>query len=577
MKLFIVITILCSVHLSLAQSEGEGEYEEGQAEASEMDQTNSSLMGSMNDVIKGALNKLPDGETKNGLKEYLGTLGIESYGNDNVSMENKGLMAYYENRFADAKNSCVRNAALAFYKDVEKSLSAQSKGMKCNQSSESSKYGCSDSRAQLSEVAGEGRFKGLSPGWLWQLALKHSKNDPNSAIFLIGMCGHDDRSQGYLEYADESEKALDALRLQRQGTLAEKAKLDAQIKELSKNYDRNQEQIFQLGKKSVALKASADKLQNSSSLKQELHCPPITSGYYAPQSLGKSADISQDLKNTIAADQKTADGAKSAPAKYYHVYGSALMACQLVQNGFSPTKASFVQQQAARVYRGVRMCESVNQDFKQSWSDLSKKYKAKDIVDLTQKTVATIKSGKVKCPRSLAGQAVPPECDLLYSIGYSSEMVTSGELVVSASDIKEKIGGAARNSDALELYKSWYLGGGTAFGRKVPCTDVRMFGPNNLMKPDSNFFDKLSKPKGWSDERYRQASQKLGTWDDDFQWTIAQHKAGADFAGKNCKKRAPGEKPLRGICPNGPPDGVTNTDLYQKDAVSPADSEEGVQ
>jgi hypothetical protein len=75
------------------------------------------------------------------------------------------------------------------------------------------------------------------------------------------------------------------------------------------------------------------------------------------------------------------------------------------------------------------------------------------------------------------------------------------------------------------------------------------------MNPQDSFFGRVAKPGGWSEETYNRASKKLATWDVDFKWTIAQHEAGAKFAAQTCKKRGLKEKPLHGICPEGPPDG----------------------
>ncbi|UYL07816.1 hypothetical protein B9G69_012245 [Bdellovibrio sp. SKB1291214] len=528
-----------------------------------------SPIATANDVVTKMLDKLPDGETKNGLKEYVSILGAKEYGNAGAGGSNKGLVAYFNNRFSDQKNSCVRTAAISFYDEMAKTLEYEKKTKVI--------------RPGISEVSGEGQFKNLAPGWVWKLALKHAKGDPNSAMFLIGICGNDDTGHGQLSYQDSSQEALDQLRLRKQDYLTTKRDLEKRIQELSKNADVNQQEIYDTQKIAAEYGAAIHKLETENSITKNLSCPPQNSGFYAPQSLSKDADIPQSLKNEILETQKTVDGAKRTAGKYYHVYGSAFMACQLIQNGIGPTSASFIQQQAARVYRGVRMCESVrllsaSDDVEKTF----KKYKVHSKPDLAMKVIEAIKSKKLDCEHIYNNKTgtyaeIPPECKIIYEAGYSPSMFTEVD-GVGAEQIQKKLIGMGRNSDAASLYKSWYLGGGSIQGKKIPCSDIRMFGPNNLMKPDANFFDKLSKPDGWSDERYRAASQKLATWDNDFKWTIAQHKAGAEFAGKNCKKRAPGEKPLKGICPEGPPDGEAQVDLYSKrngSAPSPIKSTEG--
>jgi hypothetical protein len=550
-----------------------------------------SAVSESNSVIDKVVAKLPNGETKKGLQEYLEILGLKEYKGGGAGISNRGLQAYFDAKFGDNKNNCVRTAAVSFYQDIAKTLKAQTESLVKPEACESTPsqgfdYGCSVGRPRLSQVTDQDQFKGLAPGWVWQLALKHAKGDPNSAMFLIGICGHDDASKGTLLYQDYSEKALDDLKDQRQVQLKSVAEIEAKIKELSKNYDVNREEIEYFQQMYLSAKNAVSQTEKAKSIERYMVCPPMRSGYYAPQSLGKSADIPESFKTEIIDTQKNVDNARNTPGKYYHVYGAAFMACQLVQNGMSPSKAVFIQKQAARFYRGSRMCDAVkvmtqNTDY---YKDMLKKYKVSSMEDLAIKSVEAIKNKKIDCNATdpnespLTAKSLK-ECSLVYEVGYPPEMIVSGTAVPTADDIKKKLAGKYRESDAAELYKSWYAGGGTAFGKNVPCTDMRIWGPHDLMKPDANFFDKLSKPTGWTDERYRKASQKLATWDEDFKWTIAQHKAGAEFAGKNCKKRAPGEKPLKGICPQGPPDGVTEYNRYEKgsDLSSPASAQKGTQ
>lgn len=184
-------------------------------------------------TARGILNTLPEGATKNGLTEYFEVIGANRYYNDNSAfMENVGISAYFARRFSDPMNSCVRDAALNFYKEV--ALRTKSDFLSSQDCAEPPKkssyvltpdYGCSTSeRAGIQSVAGEGQYKKFPPGWLWDLALKHAKGDPNSAMFLIGMCGHDDVNQGTYLYDDYSERALDTLRKKDLKFLSKKVK-----------------------------------------------------------------------------------------------------------------------------------------------------------------------------------------------------------------------------------------------------------------------------------------------------------------------------------------------------------------
>lgn len=113
---------------------------------------------------------------------------------------------------------------------------------------------------------------------------------------------------------------------------------------------------------------------------------------------------------------------------------------------------------------------------------------------------------------------------------------------------KRKIAYLLTRVDAARLYNSWYLGGGKVLGQQVPCTDVRLGGPSDLLNASQSSFSWFHRPSGWSKDRYDAAARHLATWDVDFEWTIAQHEAGAKFAAKNCKKGKPGENPFQSMC-----------------------------
>lgn len=526
------------------------------------------------DTVTAMIAKLPEGETKKGLEEYVAAMGYDSYKEDNsVSSGNLGMAAYFSKRFSDKKNSCVRDAARGFYGEIAKVLKAKTsagqscgfKGPELNELGVVSEpdYGCHSidiKRSGILDQVGDGEYKELQPGWVWDLALKHAKGDPNSAMFLIGMCGHDDVNQGTYSFSDSSSAALDLKDEAYKQLLQVKKEEEVELKELKINYDLNVSDIkFQ--EQSVSLinqKLSA--LKDSSTLSTLMHCPPQNSGYYAAQSLGKNADIPRALKQEIHSVQTQVDGAQNTAGKYYHVYASAFMACQLVQNGFSPENASRLQQQAARFYRGTRMCEHINRI-----EDTDAKVTARNEMLMKDLMVDRPEALSVAVVRraqrsGLACNTNPDEktmaqCLFLYDLGLSPSMLPLME--ISDQEIQAKFEAKKRNVDAAQLYRNWYAGGGRVFGKEIPCSDVRVLGPSDLMKPQESFFAKLFKPSDWSDQRFQRASQKLATWDLDYKWTIAQHKTGAEFAGKHCRPRPEGQGPLAGICPGGPPDGST--------------------
>lgn len=530
-----------------------------------------STVASTNELMKKVIGTIPDSNLKRGLKDYSEALGLERYSSDSaVGAFNAGVGAFFTRQYKDKRNSCVRDAAQKFYQDVGAYLKERNP---CKGENEkyrrrdapppgSISYGCtSDDRAKLTEVAGEGRFDNQEPGWVWKLALKNANGDPNAALLLIGMCGHDDTNQGAYVALDKSAEGQDRAYLAIDDYRSKIKRIQAQIDELRAKKSDNSEDSYRISDLQYDLsetKIALEQIKRDGGQTVELNCPMSNTGYFAARSLDESADIPKDLKNELH-EAFSGDGATKTASKYYHVYGSAFMACQLVQNGVSPSNAALIQQQAARVYRGIRMCQETQTKEKQSAErkifeqTLSVKYNSKDPLTIAKKIIASreVMEGcdKIEPPR---------ECRYLNMLGLPTfNMGSNAQFKLQDSDIQAKVNGAMKSMDAAELYKSWYLGGGKIAGQQLPCSDIRVLGPNDLKNPTESFFGRLSKPSDWTDERYQAATKKLSTWDADFKWTIAEHKAGADFAGKVCKKRAPGEKPLKGICPNGPPDGVT--------------------
>jgi len=89
-------------------------------------------------------------------------------------------------------------------------------------------------------------------------------------------------------------------------------------------------------------------------------------------------------------------------------------------------------------------------------------------------------------------------------------------------------------------------GGNIVAGQQLPCTDIRLMGPRDLMEPEKGVLSTIFRPKGWAKERYEAATKELATWDVDFEWTVAQHAAGTKFGANACvqypKKNNPFEQ-----------------------------------
>lgn len=521
-------------------------------------------------MLAKVIDNLPDKKLQNGLREYVKIVNPKAYlGDDSVGGANHGLNSWFDNKFKS--NQCFVDAARSFYRDVALTMSKENK---CDRQyrekslgsyisfkiiskneNKTNEYGCFNERPSINDTVAKGRKAYLHEGWLLQLAMKHSQGSVEGAMELIGMCGHDDTSQGKFIFYDNSESAQAEIKQSLELHKSQKKEVDNQLKKMFKNFDSNNEKIYYLSRKSEKLQNKINEFQSKKAVRRRLRCPPINSDFYLPGSIGAEVDIPQKLKNKISNIQNP-EGANSIPAKNYHVYGSTFLGCKMVMNGLSAEQAVMVQKQAARLYRGIRMCEVVRENltmrnkFSDSEEDIENsksietkiidvwtKIKKKNIICYTnvaelggfgylddeQKT-----NGFNKARQKLSIEELKA-CETLAFFGISN-------LDVSEIDVaRSKIAKAYSKYDAALLYDKWYVGGGSIFGKNLPCTDLRLRGPKDLMNPDLGILSSLSKPTGWSDERYKAATQKLATWDVDFEWTVKQHEIGSKFGAKVCK------------------------------------------
>lgn len=241
-------------------------------------------ISSTDHVAKVLINSLPDSNTKNGLLRYYQVLNPTAYTSDmDVAMNNTGLASFFEQQFKN--NSCFAEKSLRFYREIKKSTRNTQKIP-----SNSTRH----SRPSLGDKAGVNRLD-LQPGWLYQKALQFTGGNPNKALMLIGMCGHDDTNQGVFQTPQTNENL----------------------------------------------------------------CPSWTSDFFISGSLGHEVDIHEDLKRKILTTQYPGRSPLQVASKNYHVLGAAFMTCQMIEAGLSPFVAIRVESIAANLYRGIRLCQQI--------------------------------------------------------------------------------------------------------------------------------------------------------------------------------------------------------------------------
>lgn len=469
------------------------------------------------------IDKIPDERVKQGLKEYQKIVNPKAYnGGSSVGQSNNGIVFYYEDRFR--RNQCFRKAAIDFYKDVQITL----------KNNPDCKFGCG--RPLINYNAGTDLKTYLAEGWLIRLAMKHANENPGIALELIGMCGHDDVAQGVFSYLDTSEAG-------RQELMGNIERVKTQKRNAEEALKRN---LSKLVPDSIAVQTNLlthlfltrhiDELSQRQGIFREINCPNNQTDFYLPGSISKAADISPALKEKIKAIQG------EVPAKHYHVYGSALLGCKMAQKGMTPEQAVTVQKQAARFYRGLRMCTSSKHQLRKR-EEIEKSFQIRDIENSKEVETKILQAWnqKIKGELNCGASTEKRKCDGLRDLGIYFLENNERSVVLT------RIATAFSRFDAARLYDNWYLGGGAVGGINIPCTDIRNRGPSDLMKPNEGFLGRLFKPSNWSDKRYEAASKKLATWDVDFEWTIAQHEVGSRYGAKLCSesgsKESPFEKP----------------------------------
>jgi hypothetical protein len=213
-----------------------------------------------------------------GIEEYKRAVGIEVSG-----AQNSGFISY--NIDLLESNSCFRSRSAAMYAELRNMT-------------KTSRY-----TNNLNSKLPQGAF---APGFVWDMAMKHAANDPNLAMALIGVCGHDNTNQ----FGDD-------------------------------NFNMD------IGNASGVYLASS----------HGVNCPDRSSPFFSPGSLGAEANITSQLQSRIGELQGNNGDSSFIPSKYYHVMGSAMSSCLLLRKGVPQAMAKTIVSTAVNAYRAGRICQ----------------------------------------------------------------------------------------------------------------------------------------------------------------------------------------------------------------------------
>lgn len=393
----------------------------------------------------------------------------------------------------------------------------------------------------IEDESGDGSHSSLKPGWLWSLALEKAHGNSTRAIELIAACGHDDTEQG---------GTLVRLTLDEQKVrYKEQAKvLDEAIKQFSsKNEHQNKpltatkddcmdlnsdmkwrleissDQVFNdfssllnchdpiKAKKLLAdIKSFRKEITPESFQQTTLNCPSGIESegqtdFFLPKSLGAKVDISPSMKKRIVntsdmrCPEHSEDPAPCIPAKYYHIYGSALVACEMISEGHDPLAVIELSKIAGWYYRVLTL------------SEIAKKGDPADH-DMTP----------------LQGWLTSMKESLEFGTQKNACGSPSQQEVNTPNDLPDE----KNLADAMELMRRWTLSGD--FGKSIGMVYTNIV-TNPLEAADLWFGLELGRPAGWSDARFKRAKAELKNVFTDFSWTTDQHRIGAEFAASVCK------------------------------------------
>jgi len=382
------------------------------------------------------------------MRDYFEITGINnSYKSTlRLGVSNQGISSFYENAFE--KDASLRSAAQEFYLELQ---NVDDKNV--------------DIRKEKVSIDLKSLNAGLKPGWVWDLALEKAQGDPNRAMKIIGFCGHDDMSRS-LNYVPASAEAANAF-------LREKDEryIKSRKKIIATHYPESPQahiakQAIEFTRGQAAKRTVEDDLRISG---ETDICPTATSSFYYPESLGAGVDISKSMKKEIQEKQ-----VENVKAKYYHIYGSAGIACEMIERGHSPKVVERLQQLAVWSYRTLR----ITNEF---------------------------------CGQP---QENPARADAAALLN------------------RDYLGGEKRTAE------SWRFAPFTLVGfleRKISSPMKVTIQPEmpqtNIKRP----FARDIKPEGWSDERYLAAKKQLESVLIDWEWSMEQHRLGAQFAAEHCK------------------------------------------
>lgn len=256
-------------------------------------------------ILKDSFNCKDQNCNGGGVERFVDEVNPAAYsGSKQVGAQNVGLARFFEEKIDQSDSRCFAGLVYRFYQDQGNELRR-----------------VTDGNSNLDTVSQQ--------GLVWKKAFKLAGGDANLALALIGVCGHDDMVESDLSYCVDREDAK----------LVSWA--DPKACALSKTLSK--EGLFAL----------------------HFDCPGTGTKFHTPGGLGGTSalpvvGIPDETKKRIAA----MEGGDIAllPHKYYHVYASAYLTCQMIGDGIPIAEAENMERATAMLYRSVRICSNAQKN-----------------------------------------------------------------------------------------------------------------------------------------------------------------------------------------------------------------------
>ncbi len=371
----------------------------------------------------------------------------------------------------------------------------------------------------FTDKLGENELHELKAGWVWQLAMKHSKNNPNLAMFLIGILGHDPEKSMWLVHPNSGISF---------GLLTTTSFFHTE--------------------------SLGPNITISEKLKSEIiHYNSYLLPYYLKEQSKTSLNI--DNKNTIA---NIANMAHLMNTKYYHVYTSAFLACALKEFKIEDSFIINFQKRVSRTYRTSIACEnkynllsflntltniinSYHRNIKSntpsfSFQRLNLEYKTKSYFENLPQYLLELHN---KCiDQSSANNEQSELCDKyleIFDSNFNFYLNFSGKITLEES--KEAVSYIAEKYYTKQFFELFYICNHDIKYLDIPFEYTNVLG---TMKEFEEYTNEqltriLKQVINVPDNYLTNVINNIRLFSIDIMWTESQHEVGAHFAINNCQ------------------------------------------